>query len=80
MATRRNWITWRRCCVTGEKNCRHSWQARSDAQRRSNRLTEDEIEALFEGVDSEDKGRFAIVRGFARAIEAAHGIKGGGNG
>ena len=43
-------------------------------------LTEDEIEALFEGVDSEDKGRFAIVRGFARAIEAAHGIKGGGNG
>lgn len=43
-------------------------------------LTEDEIEALFEGVDSEDKGRFAIVREFARAIEAAHGIKGGGNG
>jgi hypothetical protein len=38
-------------------------------------LTDDEIEALFKGVDSEDKGRFAIVRGFARAIEAAHGIK-----
>lgn len=37
-------------------------------------LTEDEIEALFKGVDSEDKGRFAIVRGFARAIEQAHGI------
>jgi hypothetical protein len=34
-------------------------------------LTDDEIEALFKGVDSEDKGRFAIVRGFARAIEAA---------
>ena len=38
-------------------------------------LTDEQIEALFKGVDSEDKGRFAIVRGFARAIEAAHGIK-----
>ena len=38
-------------------------------------LTNEQIEVLFKGVDSEDKGRFTIVRGFARAIEAAHGIK-----
>jgi len=37
-------------------------------------LTDEQIEALFKGVDSEDKGRFSIVRGFARAVEAAHGI------
>ncbi len=39
-------------------------------------LTDGQIEALFAGVDSEDKGRFAIVRAFARAIEQAHGITG----
>lgn len=38
-------------------------------------LTDEQIELLFKGVDSEDKGRFAIVHSFARAIEAAHGIK-----
>jgi hypothetical protein len=37
-------------------------------------LTDGRIEAIFKNVDSEDKGTFAIVRGFARAIEAAHGI------
>ena len=39
-------------------------------------LTEEEIDALSKGVNSEDKGRFSIIRGFARAVEAAHGIKG----
>jgi hypothetical protein len=37
-------------------------------------LTNEQIEVLFKGVDSEDKGRFTIVKGFARAIEAAHNI------
>lgn len=32
-------------------------------------LSDERIEAIFKGVDSEDKGRFAIVRLFARAIE-----------
>ena len=39
-------------------------------------LSGEQIEALFNGVDSADKGRFAIVSGFARAIERAHGIRG----
>jgi hypothetical protein len=38
------------------------------AQRKP--LTDEQIIALFMGVDSEDKGRFTIVKGFARAIEA----------
>jgi hypothetical protein len=33
-------------------------------------LSDEQIEAIFKSVDSEDKGRFAIVRLFARAIEA----------
>lgn len=33
-------------------------------------LTDERIETIFKGVDSEDRGRFAIVRLFARAIEA----------
>lgn len=43
-------------------------------QNESAPLTDEQIESLFLGVDSEDKNRFAIVRGFARAIEQAHGI------
>lgn len=33
-------------------------------------LSDEQIEAIFLSVDSGDKGRFAIVRLFARAIEA----------
>lgn len=33
-------------------------------------MSDEQIEALFMGVDSDDRGRFAIVRLFARAIEA----------
>ena len=39
-------------------------------------LMDADIAALFNIVDSEDKGRFAVVYGFARAIERAHGITG----
>lgn len=37
-------------------------------------MTEDQIIEIFKTADSEDRGRWAVVLAFARAIEAYHGI------